>query len=184
MRRLCVVLLVALFLFGCSKTYVDRGVELRNAFHGSKGVIFSTEITADYGDKLYTFIVRCTTDKNGTLSFVVVEPTSIADITGFVDETGGKITFDDRVLAFPSLADDLITPVSAPWLFVRAIRSGCIKGSDSLPGGAYIMIEDSFRDNMFEVVVACDQAGVPNGGEIIWEGRRIITLEIEDFAFL
>ena len=127
MRWKAVAIVCVIFLLsGCKSANAptDRVFALRSRILDSNGCSFHTTVSADYGDKIYTFSMDCVTDKDGNLAFTVTEPTTIAGITGKITVVGGSITFDDKVLAFQSIADDQVTPVMAPWLFIKTLRSG------------------------------------------------------------
>lgn len=183
MRRLLVILLAVLCFSGCSASN-DAGGDLRKAFQNSNGSAFNAVVYADYGEKVYDFSVDCSVNGNGKLIFQLVEPSSIADITGYVDELGSNITFDERVLTFPSLADDLISPVASPWLLIRAICNGYIRAEYSDQNNSKILFEDSYYQHAFQIELTCNQDNIPIYADIIWEGRRIIALEIRNFRFM
>ena len=128
-RRLAAIICVLFLLTGCkgNDSSLDKAVVLRNKLLQSDGCIFQATITADYGEQIYEFRMECQVDREGTLSFTVTEPATIAGITGKISGTGSAITFDDKVLAFQTIADGLITPVSAPWLFIKTLRSGYLR---------------------------------------------------------
>ena len=44
-------------------------------------VSFDAEITADYGDELYTFSMHCQSDLQGQVTFTVTQPENISGIT-------------------------------------------------------------------------------------------------------
>ena len=181
---MCFVLLL-LFLSGCGKNSgLDDGMRLRNKLLQSNGCSFDTNITADYGEKLYTFSLHCQTDASGRLTFSVTEPATIAGITGVVDETGGKLTFDEKALAFPTIADGLITPVGAPWLLVHGMTGGYLRACEKKEDGCHLVIDDSHRQSTVQIELYCDKSNKPVRGEIIWEGRRIITMDVTNFTFL
>lgn len=185
LKRLVCGVLIVLLLLGCGKNRgMDKGLQLRDALLKGAGCSFQAKITADYGEKQYAFSVDCNSDNTGNLTFQVVAPESICGITGTTGETGGGITFDDQVLAFPLLSDGLLSPVSGPWIFLHSLRSGYINACQNSADETKIIIHDSFQQASLEVIVYCDSSGLPYFAEIIWEGMRIITLEISDFAIM
>ena len=125
MKRWILLLLIAVLLCGCSAgtAQMDRALALRGKIQQNE-VAFDVELTADYGDKIYSFSMECQGDKLGNLRFKVTEPKSIAGITGLVSKDSGKLTFDEKVLAFDMMADGLISPVSGPWVMLETLRSG------------------------------------------------------------
>ena len=125
MKRILALFLVVLFCSGCAGQggELERAMELRSKLL-AQPVSFQANITADYGDVLHTFSLSCQTDTKGNVTFIVTEPESIRDIEGTISTGAGKLTFEDKVIAFDLLADGQLSPVSAPWVFMKALRSG------------------------------------------------------------
>lgn len=185
MKRLLVFLLLIGLLSGCSgKSNVDAVLALREKFLKGNGCNFSSTITADYGDRTYTFVMQNTADKNGNLTFQVKSPDSISGITGEIAQQMGKLTFDDTVLAFPLMADEQITPISAPWIFIKALRSGYIHACEETDEGLHVIIDDSYEENALRLDVWLNEEDVPIRSEFSYKGRRIITLDVENFTIL
>ena len=129
------------------------------------------------------FSALCTADNNGDLTFQVVEPSTISGVTGRVSGVGGAILFDDIVLAFPTIADGQITPVTAPWLFIKTLRGGYLRDCASIENGFSIAIDDSYSSEAFRLNIYTI-ADTPVSAEIFWKGRRILSIVIENFAIL
>lgn len=186
MRVTAVVICFLFLLSGCGgdDTNMERALSLRTQIQSSKGCTFHTVISADYGDEIYVFEMDCQTDADGNMNFKVTEPVSISGITGTVGNDGGKITFDNQVLMFQTIADDQITPVTAPWLLIKTLRSGYIKGCAKVEQGLQIMIDDSYAENPLHLNIGVGENNLPVSGEIFWQGRRIMTLSVEEFSFL
>ena len=186
MRVKAAVLFCFLFLLtGCKNDNepLNHAISLRNRLLNSDGCSFVAEITADYGEKIYTFSMDCQTDKAGNLSFTVKEPTTIAGITGKVSSAGGAITFDDKVLAFQTMADGQVSPVTAPWLFMHTLRSGYLKGCAETDSGLQISIDDSYAEDTLHLEIITEN-DVPIFAEIFWQGRRMLTVKVENFTYL
>lgn len=183
--KLAGILCIIFLLTGCKSTNsgVDRAVALRNQLAECNGCTFSAKITADYGENIYTFSMDCTVDKEGNLTFTVTEPTTISGITGTISTSGGKITFDDKALAFQMMADGQITPVSAPWLFIKTLRSGYLKGCSDEENGYQISIDDSYEEEALHLNIWVE-GNTPKFGEIFWNNRRVLTITVENFTYL
>ena len=183
--RLAAIVCVLLLLSGCKAggNSLGRAVTLRNSILDSNGCSFRTTVTADYGEQIYVFKMDCKTGRTGDLTFTVVEPATIAGITGKISGSGGEIIFDDKVLAFQTIADGLVTPVSAPWLFVKTLRSGYLKSVAETDYGYEISIDDSYAEESLQLQIQV-AAEVPTSAEIFWKGRRILTLSVENFSIL
>lgn len=186
MKRLCLLVLSVLFLVGCTSSgkEMDKVLSLRQAVLKGNGCAFEAMITADYGDRLYTFTMNCVTDTAGNLKFEVLTPNSISGITGIVTEEDGKLTFDDKTLLFETIADEQITPVSAPWLFIHTLRSGYISACGTDGEGLHIQIDDSYADNALQMDIWTNESILPVRAEIVWSGRRILSIDVKEFVIL
>lgn len=156
---------------------MDEALALRSAIVQAECCSFSAVITADYGDMVYGFSMKCIADNNGNVSFEVMKPETIAGITGQLTSDGGTVTFDEIELAIPMLTDDQITPVSAPWILIRSLRGGYITSCDD----GRITINDSYAEDALRVDITLDQENYPVLAEIYWKNRRILTLEVTSF---
>lgn len=186
MKRLLAGIFMVIMLSGCGKSNreMDQAMGMREKMLGSKGCTFDAIITADYGDNIYTFTVNCKAGDNGDISFSVTEPESIAGISGTITQQGGHLTFDDQAIAFGMLADGQVTPVTAPWLFIRTLRSGYLSSSGKDGEYIRISIDDSYEDEALHLDVWIDNQDHPVRGEILWQGRRVVSLEVKNFSYL
>ena len=148
----------------------------------AESCLFSAVITADYGETIYTFQMECKTDSSDTMKFTVKDPETISGISGKISEELAALTFDNRVLAFPMLADGQLTPVAAPWVFLKTLKSGYITGCSQEEKGICIYIDDSFEENLIRLLIYTDEASVPKHAEIIYKDRRILTMDINNFT--
>ncbi len=157
---------------------------LRDQLLSANGCSFCAQITADYGDQIYTFRVKCEFDQLGNMTFTVLAPDSLSGISGKIDENKGALTFEDQVLAFALLADGQVTPVSAPWLVMQSLRSGYIHSSGQDGENLRITIDDSYEADALQVDVWVNADGAPIAADILWQNRRILALTIDSFAYL
>lgn len=183
MKR-AVSLLVLLVLFtGCANgsSQIERGMALRGKLLAAESCGFDAAITADYGDKVYTFAMACEADGQGNLTFTVTAPETIAGITGRISDSGGKLTFDDTALQFDLMADDQVTPVSAPWIFLKTLRSGFITSAGTEDDLLRLSIDDSYDDDALHLDIWLDSGDVPLRAEILYDGRRILSIDVTNF---
>lgn len=181
-----IVLLLLLFFSGCSSedNDVNRAMTLREKLSQGGGCTFDVQIVADYGESVYTFSLSCTSNALGDVEFVVKEPETISGISGKISNEGGKLTFDEQVLGFPLLADGQITPVSAPWLMIYALRGGYLASCGTDGDLLRISVDDSYNEDSLRLDVWINNDNLPVRGEILWQGRRIVSLSINNFLFL
>ena len=172
-------------LNGCADGNVPlrEAMELREDIQSSAGCVFNATVTADYGEKIYIFSMDCQTDQEGNLSFTVVKPETISGISGRVSANNGALTFDDQVLAFQTMADGLVTPVSAPWILINTLRSGYLKSCAKNDKGFEIAADDSYGDASLHLQILVN-GNVPTFAEIFLNGRRMITISVEGFRLL
>lgn len=186
MRWKALAILCAVFLFcGCKKADgpLEQAIGLRNRILESNGCSFSTTVTADYGEKIYVFSMDCTADKDGTVSFCVTKPETIDGITGRISAEGGALTFDDKVLAFQTLADGEISPVAAPWVFLKTLRSGYMRGCTQGSGSYQIEIDDTYEEDALRLKILVEN-NLPVSGEVFWKGRRVLSIAVEHFTYM
>lgn len=185
MKRIVGILMLLVLLTGCAgkNDRLDRAMTLR-AKMLSQGVSFDAKILADFGDKTYTFVMNCRTDTQGNLTFTVAQPETIAGITGSVSASGGKLTFDDTVLAFPLMAEGEVTPVSAPWILVKTLRGGYLTACTEEGGSLRVAIDDSYEEDALHLDIWLDSGEMPALAEIYWQGRKILTVTVSNFTFV
>lgn len=186
LKRILCILLLLVILPGCSdgRAEMDRAMALRSRLLAASGIRFDAVVTADYGDKLTTFSLSCETDEEGNLRFTVLSPESIEGITGILSATGGKLTFEDTALAFPTMADGQLSPVSAPWILLNTLRSGYLTSCALEEGALRLSIDDSYADDALHLDIWLDPSDQPARGEILWQGRRLLSVTVTNFTIL
>ena len=188
MRKFIILLIfpVLMLLFGCVKNSGEIGgaIAMRQKLLSANGCAFKATVNADYGDKIFSFTMQCEADKVGDVTFSVVAPDEIAGISGKITEIGGHLTFDDKALAFAPIADGQVTPVTAPWLLVKTLRSGYISSCGKDGDHIYMQIDDSYAQQALHLDIWTDKSFEPIRGEILWMGKRILTILVEDFEIM
>lgn len=186
MKKFASLVLCILLLCGCKSSgqEMDRIMSFRQTILQAESISFYCDIIADYGEYIHNFSLDCTFDSAGNMKFKVMKPDSISGITGTVASDGGKLTFDDMILGFPLLADGYISPVSAPWLFMKTLRSGYLDGCGRTDDGWLISAYDSYESDTMEVQIYTNPEFIPSSAEFLWGGRRILSLCVSNFSYL
>ena len=180
MKKLLPLILV--FLVGCAGTdpAVDEVLALRSRILAAESVRFSVTVGADYITNIEEFSLDCV--QNGeTMSFRVREPEEIEGICGTVRGSEGTVGFDETVLAFPLMAEGRLSPLSGPWVMMKALRSGNILAAGREGEWIHLVIDDSYEDNALTLDIWLEE-GWPIQAEIAWEGRRCLTMTFDDFS--
>ena len=184
MKKGLALICLALLLTGCSaESELEQAMAFRDQLLSGNGCSFTAKVTADYGDELYEFTMDCEGDNQGQLQFCVTAPESISGITGTAGEEGGALTFDETALHFDLMAEDALSPVSAPWVFLKTLRSGYIVSACTEENLLHLSIDDSFDDDALRLDIWLE-GDAPVRGEILHDGMRILTLDVTNFQIL
>ena len=182
MKKVFWTLIPVVLLTGCAmgKGEMEEALAFRSKILGAESVRFEAEVSADYIDRMEEFDLACEADAAGALTFRVTEPEEISGITGTVTGEEGTLTFDDTVLAFPLLAEERLSPVSGPWVMMKALRSGYITWVVREGEKLHITVDDSYADDALTLEIWIEGDEV-DACEIGWKGRRQMTMDIGDF---
>ena len=186
MGKFVVLCLLFVLLSGCDRSpeEMETAMELRTKLLQASGCSFDAKITADYGDKLHTFSMTCQADSNGKIVFTVTEPDTISGMIGTLSSKGGEITFADTALHFELLAEDQLSPVSAPWILMQTLRSGYLASACREEGGIRLSVDDSYEEDPLRLDIWLNSQDMPTHADILYDGRRILSLDVENFAIL
>lgn len=184
MKKGAVLLALVLCLTGCGgkNPQLQRGLALRSRVLKASQCSFTAEITADYGDKVYSFTMDCAGDPEGNLTFEVTAPEAISGITGTLTGEKGQLTFEDTALHFDLLAEGWLSPVSAPWIFYKTLRSGCITSAGMDGELLRLSIDDGYADDALHLDIWCGEGDLPVKAEIRQEQRNILSLSVKNFT--
>jgi hypothetical protein len=184
MKKLYAVVICLLLLCGCadSEQGIDRAMKLRTEMLHAPVCSFVAEVMADFDDKTYRFTLECEVNQNGDLTFCVLGPEYIAGISGIIDSNGGKLTFDNVALGFALENNDIISPVTGPWIFVKALREGYIRNYAIENDLLRLSINDSYKDDAFMLDIWLDFNGKPIHADIYEENYRILTISVKNFS--
>ncbi len=181
MKRVACAVLILLCLCGCKNDtgQMDGFISFRDALNKAEKCEFTCKIVADYIAYTYSFGVKCTTFQDGKMEFTILEPDTIASITGSISEEKAGLIFDDQIIAFEPLSQGQLSPAIAPWLFMKALKSGYLSSAGQ--DGKRVTVSDTYRQEAFQVNIWFNETYTPSGCEIFWDGTRILSLQIEEF---
>ena len=159
-------------------------MEFRSSLLAAEGCWFTAKISADYGEELYSFSMDCQGDKTGAVTFEIMEPDALSGIAGNVSDERGTLTFEDAAICFPMLTDDQLSPAGAPWIFLKTLRSGYISSACMEDGKLRLTMDDSYEEDALRLDVWLDEDQHPHCADILYDGKRILSLQVNDFTFL
>lgn len=186
MKKFAVWVLLLLLLTGCSGTpdEMETGMKLRSRLLQASGCSFEAKITADYGDKIHTFVMICSTNSTGDVQFTVAAPETISGIKGKLSAEGGDLTFDDTALHFDLIAEEQLSPISAPWILLKTLRSGYMTSACREDGNIRLSIDDSFEEDSLRLDIWLNAENEPQQADILYDGRRILSVTVDKFEIL
>ena len=186
MKRLISLLLIAGLLAGCATDSgeLDKVLLLRSDLQKGNKCSFDVDVTADYGDSVTSFTLTCASDNQQNMRIVVQKPESISGVSCEISGEKGSLTFDEKVLAFEMIADGQLTPISAPWLMMKALRGGYISAISKEKEGVFVRLDDSYSGCVFSVDLWLNENNTPEQAEIVWQGKRIMSMRISNYEIL
>ena len=184
MNVLLCLLGLMMVLSGCSgeNRELQAALEFRENLLKAQQCSFSAEVTADYGDSLVEFSMDCRGDSKGELTFEITKPEVISGIRGSITDSGGTVRFEEESVYFPLMTDDLLTPASAPWIFLKTLRSGCISAVCREEDTLHLSVDDSYAEDALRLEIWLRE-DVPVQAYIFHDGRRILSLEVKNFDY-
>ena len=184
MKQVCCLLMVILLLTGCAgeNKPLTEAMQVRDRLLSASQCSFQASVTADYGDSMYTFSMDCCADQTGMIQFEIKKPETIAGIKGTISDKGGAVSFEDTALYFDLITDDQLTPASAPWIFLKTLRSGYISAVCMEGELLHITADDSYEEDSLTLDIWLSVEKVPVRADILYDGKRILSLEIENFV--
>ena len=186
------VLMISLLLSACAaageKGPQEQALAIRRQYLEHTGCTASLDVTADYGQRVYTYTVDVRT-AGAKLTLTVTAPQELAGITAHVDETGSRLEYDGAVLETGELDRDGLTPLSAVPALLESARSGFIDSctTEELDGQTTLRV--LCRDPELpagqgrETTVWFDgTSGALVRGEVAVDGYRVIRCEFLQFT--
>ena len=181
------VLMISLLLTACGGkgdgSPMDRALTLRGTYLSANGCTARMRVTADYGQRVYTYTVDAQVGGEETV-LTVCEPAEIAGITARLRSGESLLEYDGAVLETGPLAEDGLTPLAAVSALLEAARGGFIDSCGTEGEALYILCRDPADlpgDGRQTALWFAPDGGLLRG-EVSVDGRRVIQCEFEHFA--
>lgn len=160
---------------------MQKALDFRTRLLESGGCQFSCMVRADYGERVYDFALDCSYDgEDGKLT--VTAPENIAGITAVVDGDDASLEFEGLSLRYGELANGHLAPLTIPWLLGSTWAEDYI----SLVGTEEEKTRITYLKGYHEEEITIDtwlRDTIPVCAEISYDGRRVLTINIENFVF-
>ena len=196
MRKLMsCVLMMTLLLSGCKaggggeESPENLAALIRGEYLNLTAWTATVSVTADYGQRVYDFVLDVSWEKDGETVLTVVEPELIAGITARLKEDGAYLEYDGASLETGELDGQGLSPVSALPALLNAVQTGFIAevGREDLDETATLRIccRDPEQAPGAGVETAVwfdlDTHGLVQG-EISVDGARVILCRFTQFT--
>lgn len=174
------LLLLLLCACGAGETSAQRAVSFRTELKEAEGCSFQAAITADYGEYIreFTLFCSCTPEECG---ITVVEPETASGITAVVSGQQAQVSFEDTVLAVEQFSTRKLSPLSAPYLLMKAWTEGYVSTGtvqDTRETGEYLL---GYGSEELTITTVWNNA-VPDYAEISDGASTLLTCQISDFS--
>lgn len=197
MRRSSVicVLMISLLLSGCRTAEGTAGPQeqallIRSRYLENNGCAAKLNVTADYGQRVYTYTVDVTVTGEETV-LTVTQPQELAGVTARMIGKQSRLEYDGAILETGPLDGEGLTPLSAAPALLECARSGFIDSCTVEPLGETSALRVLCRDpegpagQGRETTLWLDeQTGALLRGEIAVDGYRVILCEFLQFSLL
>jgi len=186
------VLMMTLLLCGCGMVDGENGpqeraLDIRGEYLASNGCTAKLDVTADYGQRVYTYTIDVVVTGEDTV-ITVAAPEEVAGVTAHLSGADNWLEYDGAVLETGPLDENGLTPLSAVPVLLESARSGFMDSCAMERLGEQETVRVLCRDPEVhygqgrEISLWFDtySHGLVRG-EIAVDGYRVIMCEFEQF---
>lgn len=182
-RRITGLICAVLFLLcSCGRSSPEQRIEaVRNLYGSAEGITATAELTADYGERVYSYTVSIEgSAKNGSMT--VKAPENIAGMTLCWNGEDTALEYEGIALETGSLTAGGLSPAEA----VPVILSACASGElVQYTGGGEASLEAELRSPMDDsVLISCifqPESLFLQQAELRDQERRVLTITFQQF---
>ena len=188
-----IALACALALCGCVGEQADNDLtlELRSDFLAMEGCSGSMTVTADYGERVYTYEVDFTSNQKDGMALTITAPEEVAGITARIAQGDTVLEYDGLQLETGPLNPDGLSPLDALPAILTAVQSGYIAETTSERAGERETLRLCCRDpekqpgEGLETVLWFDkEQKTLLRGELRQDGASVLQCEFSSFDII
>lgn len=190
-RVLCVLMILTLLCScgaaGGTDSAQDKALAIRTAYLSAQGCTARLDVTADYGQRVYTYTVDVSVTEEETV-ITVVEPQEVAGVTARLRSGQSMLEYDGLVLETGPLSDTGLTPLGAVPAMLDSARTGFMDSSTMEPLGEQQTLRVLCRDPAREIGSGQEttlwfdpETKALLQGELMLDGRRVILCKFSQF---
>lgn len=178
------MLAVCCLLGGCSgqSKQMQEVLAFRAMLLGGGGCSFQAEVEAQYDAYHSTFLLQCQYDAAAdTLDFTVLEPESIAGITGQIAQDRRTLSFSDLALEMELLAEETVSPVALPQIISQSWAKSYIASAGTDRDYLVAVFQNGYEDDTIKIETWFEQ-GLPVWADVWYEGDCQASVRITEFT--
>ena len=140
--------ILAVALCSCTESQEENqlALQLREDFLSMTGCSGQMKITADYGQRIYSYAVTFSSNEERGMTLVLTAPEEVAGITATIEHGQTNLVYDGVRLETGPLNEDGLSPLDALPALITAVQSGCLMESGSELLGETDTLRLCYRD--------------------------------------
>ena len=196
MRKLMsCVLMMTLLLSGCKAggggedSPEGLAAQIRGEWLSMTAWTATVSVTADYGQRVYDFVLDVSWEKEGETVLTVVEPELIAGITARLREDGAYLEYDGASLSTGPLTGDGMSPLEAVPFLMEQLTAGYMArcSYEDWDGSQVLRVDCRDPEKDPETGSECALYLDPDShallrAEVSWDGAVVLTAAFTDFT--
>lgn len=186
-------MILALTLTGCGAAMetdaMDKALDMRTEWLAGSGIQTTCDVTADYGDLIYTYSLRMEGQaESGSLTVLQPEELAGASVSWWNEEL--LLTYDGVSLETGDLSEDGLSPTDGLPLVLTAIDSGGILDAwfDTMGEEELLVVlianpDPDYSEESTVTLWADPKDYALRQASVAWEGREVLRFDFSEFSF-
>lgn len=185
--------ILAVALCSCTESQEENqlALQLREDFLSMTGCSGQMKITADYGQRIYSYAVTFSSNEETGMTLVLTAPEEVAGITATIEHGQTNLVYDGVRLETGPLNEDGLSPLDALPTLITAVQSGCLMESGSELLGETDTLRLCYRDpeqtsgeGTETILWFCKDRKTLLRGALLSNGSTVIRCEFSAFNII
>lgn len=183
MRKIFVLFsLVAALLCGCNAQTdrMQQALDFRAAVLES-GCGFKARVTADYGDRVFSFTLACTYSPESGGELTVLEPQTLAGIRAVCTAREARVEYDGLTFGLGDLGGGRLAPMQLPLILGQCWCGEYIAAAGEAENGWRMSCDMGYENDALRVDTWFSEGGAPEYCEISADGELLLSAQLYEF---
>ena len=167
--------ILAVALCSCTESQEENqlALQLREDFLSMTGCSGQMKVTADYGQRIYSYAVTFSSNEERGMTLVLTAPEEVAGITATIEHGQTNLVYDGVRLETGPLNEDGLSPLDALPALITAVQSGCYRDPEQTSG-----------EGTETILWFCKDRKTLLRGELLSNGSTVIRCEFSAFNII